>query len=136
MEHGFLKGLVSCDCHALSLVTGDADCHTQWESLDFAALFLTAHFDHRDGDVRAWQTGDECLVGGYVGEREIDNRIALGLVGLGTGRFSKLDVNEVSDGAIEDELLHHEVGEQHDFATRTQSVVHRERIPLRRQLLA
>ena len=68
--------------------------------------------------------------GTYVGEREIDNRIALGLAGLKTVGVSKLDVNEVSDGAIEDELFHHEVGEQHDFATRTQSVVHGERIAL------
>ena len=51
------------------------------------------------------------------GEREIDNGVALGLVGLGTGRISKLDVNEVSNATVEDELLHHEVGEQHDFAT-------------------
>ena len=90
--------------------------------------FLTAHFDHGDGDVRAWQAGDECLVSGYVGEREIGNRVALELVGLRTARVSKLDVNEVSDGAIEDELLHHKVDEQYDFATRTQSVVHGERI--------
>ena len=80
------------------------------------------------GGVRAWQAGNECLVSKYVEEREIDNGAALSLVGLGTGRVSKLDVNEVSDGAIEDELLHHQVSEQHDFATRTQSVVRGERI--------
>ena len=59
MKHNFLEGLVFCNLHALSLVTGEADRHAQWESLNFATLTLAVHFDHGNGDVRAWQAGNE-----------------------------------------------------------------------------
>ena len=105
-------------------MTGEANRHAQWESLNGTALVLAAHGDHGDGNSGAWHTRDEYLVVRSGGEREVDTVGALRFVDLGSGRAGQLDVNEVSDEATADELPNYEVGEQHDFAASTQSVVH------------
>ena len=71
VEDSFLKGLVFCNCHALSLVAGETDGHAQWKGLDAAAFALAAKQDHGDGDVGGWLTGDESFVRGDGGEGKL-----------------------------------------------------------------
>ena len=128
VEDSFLKVLIFRDCHALSLVAGETNCHAQWKGLYAAAFGIAAKQDHGDGDAGGWHAGDEGFVRGDGGERKVDNGIALGLVGVGSGRIGELDVDDVSDRAVENELLNYEVDEEHDFSDGTQCVVHREHI--------
>ena len=83
------------------------------KDLNVTALVLAPYCDHGDGDADAWHVWGEFLVLRNGGERKVDDGVALGLVGIRSGRAGKIDVNNVSNRAIEDELINYEVREQH-----------------------